>query len=602
MELKPEQKNQPPVVNSELPPIPQPPLSQPTSADAESGIGNETSRPMGVFGPAAPGVVVGGASTPAGVKKTTFLKRYKRKGLLIPAAVVLVLMGGGAAAYFGYYLPAKPENLWKTALERTGNGYDKLSEYIVKQTESESNGATVNGTFKIGGELAADGSFKGSSDGTNSQLTGTISASGLKVGLDFRTLKSATGTPDVYIKVGGLQGLGDLFDAAGSEYQSFLNGVDGNWYFIDHSLFDQLTEGGASNFQISQKDYSDFLKAISGPSKTYIFDATNNQSALVVKQQIGKEKLGDRNTYRYKVGINKENLKKYNNALCDSLKDTKIFKLISGLDLTSNLKDCKDTADIDRIKETDSSDVWVDTRTKLIHKIRFTQKDNISNYFDIGQDYQGGDILPLFMDMRSKKSGSDSKFRLDMSLDMKSNKFSIKADYSDKSSDGSPASSGTFDMNITPNKSPIKVEKPANSKNLIQLLNDLGLGQLFSDAKSSAKDTERKTDIKIIQGHVEAYWATNGYYPTLANLNDPTWRKNNLVDFDHEYIKDPNGTSAKLVPAPAAKAYAYQVSPAGCDNKAKDCTSYKLTAILDNGENYSEVSLEYDIPLPVITQ
>lgn len=601
MEPKPEQQNQPPAVNPEPKPITQPPISPPVSADTANEFNND-SRPIGVYDPAVPGVVVGGASAPSSVKKTAFFELYKKKSLLILVTAGLILLGGGAAAYFGYYLPNKPENLWKTALERTGKGYEKVSEYIVKQAKSDSNGASINGSFKISGDFAADGSFQGNSDGTNSQLTGNLSTSGLKVGLDFRTLKSATGTPDVYIKVTGLQGLGDLFGAAGPDYQSFLNGVDGSWYFIDHSLFDQFVEGGASNFQISQKDYSDFLKAISGPSKTYIFNADNNQSALVVKQQIGKEKIGDRNTYRYKVGINKDNLKKYNDALCESLKDTKIFKLISGPDQASSLKDCKDTADIDSIKETDSADVWVDTRTKLIHKIRFTQKDNNSDYFDIGQDYQGGDILPLFMDMRSKKSGSDSKFRVDMSLDMKSNKLSIKADYSDKGSSGSATNTGTFDMSITPNKSPIKVEKPANPKNLIQLLNDLGFGELFSDLQLSAKDTERKTDIKTLQGHIEAYWATSGYYPTLANLNDQTWRRNNLSDFDPESLKDPNATSNKLVANPTAKAYAYQAAPAGCDNKAKKCTSYKLTAILDNGENYTEVSLEYDIPLPVITQ
>lgn len=589
MEPKPDQQHQPSESDRAL--------------DSDASHSNDsTARPLGVLNRHSPSVIVGGQSAQSPVKKPSLLARIKKKSLLLPAIAVLALLGGGTAAYFGYYIPNKPENLWKTALERTGKGYDKVSEYIVEQFKDANKGTAINGKFKISGDFTADGSFQGNSDGANSQMTGSLSTSGLKVGLDFRTIKSATGTPDVYIKVSGLQGLGDLFDSAGSEYQSFLNGVDGSWYFIDHSLFDQFVQGGASNFQISQNDYSDFLKAISGPSKTYVFDAENNQSALAVKQQIGKEKIDGRDTYRYKVGINKENLKKYNNALCESLKNTKIFKLISGPDQASSLKNCKDTVDIDRIKETDSADVWVDTRTKLVHKIRFAQKNNNANYFDVGQDYQGGDILPLFIDMRSKKISSDSKFRLDMSLDMKSNKLSIKADYSDMGSNGSSANSTTFDMSITPNTSPIKVEKPANPKNLIQLLNDLGFGQLFSDTKTSAKDTERKTDIKTLQGHIEAYWATNGYYPTFANLNDPTWRKNNLVDLDPESLKDPNATSNKLVAAPAAKAYAYQVAPAGCDNKAVECTSYKLTATLDSGENYTEVSLEYDIPLPVITQ
>src|SRR5215210_4043905 len=65
----------------------------------------------------------------------------------------------------------------------------------------------------------------------------------------------------------------------------------------------------------------------------------------------------------------------------------------------------------------------------------------------------------------------------------------------------------------------------------------------FTGIQQKARNTERETDIKAIHGQVEAYFAQNGKYPTLANLNDGTpttgFRAVNMKGLDQEALRDP---------------------------------------------------------------
>src|SRR5262249_50861786 len=79
------------------------------------------------------------------------VKRSRRKLLLLIAIPLVALIGASAAAYFGYYAPNQPDNLWKTALTRTGKGYDKLTDYTVAQIKSKNTGLKLDGSFKISG-------------------------------------------------------------------------------------------------------------------------------------------------------------------------------------------------------------------------------------------------------------------------------------------------------------------------------------------------------------------------------------------------------------------------------------------------------------------
>jgi type II secretory pathway pseudopilin PulG len=165
--------------------------------------------------------------------------------------------------------------------------------------------------------------------------------------------------------------------------------------------------------------------------------------------------------------------------------------------------------------------------------------------------------------------------------------FSLDANFENS---GESTEKGNFKMSVTPSGNEVKVEKPANAKTIIELLNGLGLdSDSAASTAGSAKDTERKSDISALQISIETYYNEKGYYPTLANLNDAAWRKVNMPNLDREVLRDPDGPQPKLVSAPQTKVYSYQPSPANCS--AGKCADYTLTATLDNGTKYSKQSL-----------
>ena len=116
----------------------------------------------------------------------------------------------------------------------------------------------------------------------------------------------------------------------------------------------------------------------------------------------------------------------------------------------------------------------------------------------------------------------------------------------------------------------------------------------FSGIQRKARDSERQTDINAVHGQLEAYFATNGYYPTLGNLQDDTFIGQNLPGLDVEAARDPQGSGNNdITGAIAEDDYAYVVEPVGCDNGANgNCTGYALTATLeDNNQQYTKNAL-----------
>ena len=67
----------------------------------------------------------------------------------------------------------------------------------------------------------------------------------------------------------------------------------------------------------------------------------------------------------------------------------------------------------------------------------------------------------------------------------------------------------------------------------------------YNGIQQKARDTERKTDINAIHGQTEAYQAQNGKYPTLANVNDSTFRSTNMKGLDPAALQDPKGAAQR---------------------------------------------------------
>jgi hypothetical protein len=453
-----------------------PPVSQSSPSSPTASQINSTTSPNGPI-----------ISGQGDVNKKKFRPSKK---LALLALLPLFLVGGAAAAYFGYVLPNNPEYIWKTALVNTGHGLDKIPDYVSSAKFDKS--INVKGSFKVNADnLAVDGSIDGNSDDNgNSEFSGAVSASGVKLNYDVRTIATSGSNPDLYFKVNGLDGLGDLlgkyYGAASAEDKTqatkMLNGINNQWYFVDHTLLDEATnnkDGSDGINNISKKDINDFISAISGPSKKYIFTSDQSNAAIEMKQFVGKENQDGLELNHYKVAVNKENLKKWNKEVCDNIKNNKLFKTLSFGQSQADLeKDCYDTSDIDKLDSSKTADAWVDLHTKLIHNVRITDSKNSKNYVDIIQNFKGGTTLPFAVGFVSDENGDKTSGLINFEYDKAVS--SIKINGSAKAEGNTPGS-GSFSVEITPNTKEVKVEKPAGAKNIMQLANDLGLSSMMHD-------------------------------------------------------------------------------------------------------------------------
>ncbi len=118
----------------------------------------------------------------------------------------------------------------------------------------------------------------------------------------------------------------------------------------------------------------------------------------------------------------------------------------------------------------------------------------------------------------------------------------------------------------------------------------------FSGIQQKGRDSQRKTDINAVASHVSAFYADKGYYPTMADLNNATWRSTNAKGLDAEALKDPKATAATIAATTSATAYGYTASTGtGCDNTtassdANACSAFTLTATLEGGGTYQKTS------------
>lgn len=127
----------------------------------------------------------------------------------------------------------------------------------------------------------------------------------------------------------------------------------------------------------------------------------------------------------------------------------------------------------------------------------------------------------------------------------------------------------------------------------------------YSGVQAKNRNSARQNAINQIQAQLEAYYAQTNKYPTLANLNDASWRKKYTEKLPADVLRDPrwntqntdctqNG-AAIAVGKPVANCFSYQVTASDgsmCDNVKADCGHYTLFATLEGGdEKYAKSSL-----------
>ncbi len=124
----------------------------------------------------------------------------------------------------------------------------------------------------------------------------------------------------------------------------------------------------------------------------------------------------------------------------------------------------------------------------------------------------------------------------------------------------------------------------------------------FTGVQKKGRDADRKSDINSIYSQVEVYFAENAKYPSLAQLNNATFRSASLKGLSNDALADPSnaGTVAVTGTTPAANSgtfqYAYVVTATGggaCDNGASgdaDCAVFTIAANLeaDDTNNFAK--------------
>jgi prepilin-type N-terminal cleavage/methylation domain-containing protein len=130
------------------------------------------------------------------------------------------------------------------------------------------------------------------------------------------------------------------------------------------------------------------------------------------------------------------------------------------------------------------------------------------------------------------------------------------------------------------------------------------VGMTYSGVQAKNRNSRRQANINTVQGKLETYYVEKSKYPTLAELNNPSWRKENLKDFNDGVVHDPQWNKktsnctggageATFAANPAGKCYAYQATAAdgSACNETVACAQYSLTATFEGGEKYVKTSL-----------
>ncbi len=537
--------------------------------------------------------------------------KLKRKKLLLAGGAIAFILMLSSAVVFGYYLPNQPNNVYKTGVNRSAKALDKLVNATTEKSKLEvfkksDITLSVDAKYK---DTSYTGSFNAKFDGSKADGgINFVSKQTSKPDQIFSAkflgeLPTGSQYPNVYVQLNGLKALG------ADNYLPGLAAYDGKWIAILSDYLKSLgtvpTAEETNKKQLTSNDIAELARAATGVTVDYVFSTEPDKAVFEKKSYVGKEKVDNTNAYHYRVGLNKDHVKAYCKAMVEKIYSTNAYKKLPWVDEQNVAKD-KEAASKDcdssynDIKADTTYELWVDAKYKLIYKIRIPDATDKETYTDIGQVYKGGDNVSLFAAYHNGTDKSDGKFTLDTNLKTSTTKGTLTFSGGDLDN--------KYDIKVTLDAKPyngeINTNKPAGAIPVQEVLKQLGIDPalLFGtgDAASTAgtdtpsvgtsisDDSERKTDINALHGQLEAYDAQNGFYPTLDNVNNPSWRAANMQGLDAQALRDPKGTTTTLGKTATSIQYGYTTS--GCTSTG-ECTGYTLTATLSSGTSYTKQSL-----------
>lgn len=114
----------------------------------------------------------------------------------------------------------------------------------------------------------------------------------------------------------------------------------------------------------------------------------------------------------------------------------------------------------------------------------------------------------------------------------------------------------------------------------------------YGGAKAKTRDAKRVSDMQGIQTQLEAFFASNDYYPATVDLNTGSWRTTNMKNLDPAILSDPSDTTNQTLSNATAtatgKKYGYVATHddgTACTTGDTACTKYVLSAYLEVPKN-----------------
>lgn len=514
-----------------------------------------------------------------------------RKLLLFALPILLILLVAGVV--FGYYIPNKPENVYKTGLDRSG---DALEIILEKATEQE-----TYDKFKKS-EVTAAMDINYDNQNINGDFTAKFDESKLDTDLNLSFPSGESGQaelgfsvlsdkaqdkqfPDTYLNLRGVKAMGaDLFLPGIGKY-------DGKWLAISSDYIQSIADeyGIEAKEQDNTENYptfddiSSFVREVYGDTNEYVFTSDPEKAVLENRQYLGKEDVDGVSTYHYEVGLNKENYKAYCEAVSNTLLSSPVYKKLSGADdetVESEKQkigeNCRHSSE--DIKDDETFEMWVDSKYKLIKKIRIYSGEEKTDYFEMGQNYDGSDKLSLFFGFHSDNGPFDIKSTLTTDLNIGESSGEITFN-------GGSGETGAYDGKITMSMKPLsgdfEITKPGKTINIEKLLKEFGVdpkglasfyggnpaGDFASGVNDKGQDATVKSDVLAVHSHLEVYFAENAYYPTKLQLNDQSWRASNMLGLNDDAFSS------------------VEYNPFDCN--FDECQKYTLSGKLSGGNTFT---------------
>ncbi len=450
----------------------QSPQIQPLAAPSPEPIQPMVSTPQPQFSAPAGGPQIAPIAQP---------KSKKKVGLIAGAVLAILLIAGGV---FGLYLPNTQANVWNTGINRSGKALNALTvkatdPKTLQQFTNTDMKATISGKLD-GADMSGSMNMKFNETKLDGSLNVKIAPTGtpkIDAGLSIlaETIKGKK-FPLMYLKVTGIKDFGGEF------LPPSVQDFDNKWISIDE---DFINENIPAELNASKEtdpktpsaaDVAEVTKVATEITNSYLLTTDSQKEILIKKSFVGKETVDGIKAYHYIVGINIAHAKDWCVAMVDGVTKTEAYKKIAGdaADdkevIESAKKSCKEDVFKD-LKESDTIDLWIDAKYKLLYKVRLTDEDDTKTYVDIGQKYTGGDDITMFIVSHDDKNKKDAKFNI--STNMKTN--NTKGDFTYGSSTSDSENDLKISMSASPFKEEINASKPAGAIPIKDVLKKLGI-------------------------------------------------------------------------------------------------------------------------------